>query len=172
MTMTITEDKVVSLNYYLTGSKNDAPEELIEQTSNEHPFVFLFGMGGVLPDFESQLDGKQKGDKFDFKINAENGYGKHQTEYVIKLAKSIFELEGKFDDERIQVDRDVEMSDADGNPLVGRVLSITDKEVEMDFNHPLADYELHFVGEVLDVRAATQEELEHGHVHGPHGHHH
>jgi len=55
---------------------------------------------------------------------------------------------------------------------MGRVLSINDKEVEMDFNHPLAGHDLHFIGEVLDVREATQEELEHRHVHGPGGHHH
>jgi len=170
--MTISEDKVVSVNYYLTGSKNNASEELIEQTSNEQPFVFLFGFGGVLPDFEEQLNGKQKGDKFDFKISAENGYGKHDTNYVVKLEKNIFEVDGKFDTDRIQVGRDVEMNDADGNLLIGRVLSMADNSVEMDFNHPLADYELHFIGEVLDVRTATQEELDHGHVHGPHGHHH
>lgn len=170
--MTISEDKVVSVNYYLTGSKNNASEELIEQTSNEQPFVFLFGFGGVLPDFEEQLNGKKKGDKFDFKISAENGYGKHDTNYVVKLEKNIFEVDGNFDTDRIQVGRDVEMNDADGNLLIGRVLSIADNSVEMDFNHPLADYELHFIGEVLDVRDATQEELAHGHVHGPHGHHH
>jgi FKBP-type peptidyl-prolyl cis-trans isomerase SlyD len=55
---------------------------------------------------------------------------------------------------------------------LGKVLSVGPNEVEMDFNHPLAGYELHFTGEVLDVREASKEELEHGHVHGPHGHHH
>lgn len=170
--MTIAEDKVVSLNYYLTGSKNSAAEELIEQTTNEHPFVFLFGFGGVLPDFESNLNGKKKGDKFDFKVSAENGYGKHDANYVVKLDRNIFEVDGKFDDARVKVGQDVEMNDADGNLLIGRVLSINDTNVEMDFNHPLADYELHFIGEVLDVRAATNEELAHGHVHGEHGHHH
>lgn len=170
--MTIAEDKVVSLNYYLTGSKNSAAEELIEQTTNEQPFVFLFGFGGVLPDFESNLNGKKKGDKFDFKVSAENGYGKHDSNYVVKLERGIFEVDGKFDDARVKVGQDVEMNDADGNLLIGRVLSINDTNVEMDFNHPLADYELHFIGEVLDVRAATDEELAHGHVHGEHGHHH
>jgi FKBP-type peptidyl-prolyl cis-trans isomerase SlyD len=64
------------------------------------------------------------------------------------------------------------MTDAEGNQLLGKVMQITDKFVEMDFNHPLAGYDLHFIGEVLDVREASAEELDHGHVHGPHGHHH
>ena len=81
-------------------------------------------------------------------------------------------MDGAFDDSRVKVGNDLEMSDADGNPLMGKVISINEQHVEMDFNHPLAGNELHFIGEVLDVREATAEELEHGHVHGPHGHHH
>lgn len=170
--MTISEDKAVSVNYYLTASKNNEPEQLIEETSTDHPFVFLFGYGSVLPDFETALNGKQKGDKFDFKISAKNGYGGYEKDYVVKIDKAAFEVDGKFDDVRVKVGQDLEMSDAEGNPLMGRVLSINDTEVEMDFNHPLAGHDLHFIGEVLEVREATQEELDHGHVHGPGGHHH
>lgn len=170
--MTITDDKVVSVNYYLTASKNNGPEELIEETTTDHPFVFLFGFGGVLPDFESALAGKQKGDKFDFKISAENGYGNYEKEYLVQIDRQAFVVDGAFDDSRVKVGNDLEMSDADGNPLMGKVISINEQHVEMDFNHPLAGNELHFIGEVLDVREATAEELEHGHVHGPHGHHH
>jgi FKBP-type peptidyl-prolyl cis-trans isomerase SlyD len=170
--MIISEDKAVSVNYNLSGKKGGNAEELIEQTSVEHPFVFLFGFGSVLPHFESNLEGKQKGDKFDFTITAENGYGQYEKDYVIRLSRSVFEVEGKFDESRIQPGRDVEMNDADGNPLLGKVLSVNENDVEMDFNHPLAGYELHFTGEVLDVREATSEELDHGHIHGPHGHHH
>ncbi len=170
--MTISEDKAVTVNYYLTANKNNEPEQLIEQTSPEHPFAFLFGFGGVLPDFESNLSGKQKGDKFDFRITAENGYGVFEKDYVVKIDRAAFEVDGKFDDARIKVGEDIEMNDAEGNRLIGKVLEITDKHVEMDFNHPLAGFNLHFIGEVLDVRNATQEELDHGHIHGPGGHHH
>ena len=170
--MNISDDKAVSVNYYLTASKNNQPEELIEQTSVEHPFVFLYGFGGVLPDFESNLNGKKKGDKFDFHIGAEKAYGKFEKDYVVKIDRAAFEVDGKFDDARIKVGEDIEMNDADGNRLVGKVLEITDAHVEMDFNHPLAGFDLHFIGEVLDVREATQEELDHGHIHGPGGHHH
>jgi FKBP-type peptidyl-prolyl cis-trans isomerase SlyD len=170
--MTISEDKVVALNYYLTSSKNNAPEQLVEETTKDHPFVFLFGFGGVLQDFESNLQGKQKGDKFDFKISPENAYGQHEPDYVVKIDRGAFEVDGAFDDTRVKVGYDIEMRDSEGNPLTGKVLDITETHVEMDFNHPLAGHELHFIGEIIDVREATSEELDHGHVHGPGGHHH
>lgn len=170
--MQISEDKVVSVSYHLTGKKDNGAEELIEQTSPDRPFVFLNGFGGVLPDFESNLAGKQKGDKFDFNIKAEAAYGKFEKDYVVKVDREAFIVDGKFDDARVKVGEDIEMNDAEGNQLIGRVVQITDKFVEMDFNHPLAGMDLHFIGEVLDVRQASQEELDHGHVHGPGGHHH
>jgi FKBP-type peptidyl-prolyl cis-trans isomerase SlyD len=170
--MTISEDKVVSVNYKLYVNKDGAPEELAEETTPEHPFVFLCGYGGVIPGFETQLMGKKQGDKFDFHITSADGYGLHDKDYVVKIHRKNFEIDGKFDDERVKVGRDLEMSDAEGNPLVGRVTEISDESVEMDFNHPLAGFELHFTGEVTGVREATKEELTHGHAHGPGGHHH
>jgi FKBP-type peptidyl-prolyl cis-trans isomerase SlyD len=71
-----------------------------------------------------------------------------------------------------QVGAMIPMSDNEGNHLSGKILSITDENVQMDFNHPLAGTDLHFEGSILEVRAATQEELDHGHVHGEHGHQH
>jgi FKBP-type peptidyl-prolyl cis-trans isomerase SlyD len=170
--MQVSEEKVVSVTYNLTASKDNGPEELIEQTTSDRPFAFLFGFGGVLPDFENNLSSKQKGDKFDFKIEAKNGYGNFEKDYVVKVDKAAFMVDGKFDSSRVKVGEDIEMNDAEGNQLIGRVLQITDEFVEMDFNHPLAGYDLHFIGEVLEVRDASQEELDHGHVHGPGGHHH
>jgi len=64
------------------------------------------------------------------------------------------------------------MMDQEGNKLPGRIMEINEEDVLMDFNHPLAGKELHFTGEITDVRMATSEELEHGHIHGPGGHHH
>lgn len=170
--MNISEDKVVAVSYHLSAQKGSEPEQLVEQTSPERPFVFLYGFGGVLPDFEANLTQKKKGDKFDFKIKAEHGYGQFEKDYVIKIDRRAFEVEGKFDEKRVKEGEDVEMTDAEGNHLVGRVKQVTDSFVEMDFNHPLAGFDLHFKGEVLDVREATKDELEHGHVHGPGGHHH
>ncbi len=170
--MKISEDKAITVNYYLSASKNNQPEELVEQTSTENPFAFLFGFGGVLPDFESNLLDKQKGDKFDFKIEAEKAYGIYDAEYVAKIDKQTFMIDGEFDSKRIKIGEDIEMNDAEENVLVGKVIEIDDVVVTMDFNHPLAGFDLHFIGEVLDVRNATEEELDHGHIHGEHGHQH
>jgi len=70
------------------------------------------------------------------------------------------------------VGNDIPMQNNEGQTLMGKVLEITDDKVKMDFNHPLAGLDLFFKGEILDVRKATAEEIEHGHVHGPEGHHH
>jgi FKBP-type peptidyl-prolyl cis-trans isomerase SlyD len=170
--MKIAEDKVVSVNYHLTGSKNNGPEELVEQTSIERPFVFIYGFGQLLPDFEANLNGKSVGDKFDFRISADKGYGLIEKDYIVKVNKEAFIVDGKFDDERVKMGEDIAMHDQDGNQLVGKVMEIGIEHVTMDFNHPLAGHDLHFVGEVLEIRDATSEELDHGHVHGPGGHHH
>jgi FKBP-type peptidyl-prolyl cis-trans isomerase SlyD len=170
--MKIAKNKIVSVNYHLTASKNGGAEELVEQTSVEQPFVFLCGSEAVLPEFEGHLMDKEAGHPFDFKINAENAYGLYELEYVININKSVFEVDGVFDEERIKAGEEVPMNDQDGNQLMGKVLSVDATNVSMDFNHPLAGHQLHFVGAVLEVREATEEELDHGHVHGPGGHHH
>lgn len=170
--MSIKANKVVSVDYHLSASKNEGPEQLIEKTSPEQPFVFLFGVGQLLPDFESNLVGKHVGDGFDFRISAANGYGVSEKDMVVKINKEAFYVDGKFDDARVKVGESLAMHDADGNQLMGTVTEVGFEHVTMDFNHPLADHDLHFVGQVLEVRDATPDELAHGHVHGPHGHHH
>ena len=89
------------------------------------------------------------------------------------LPANIFHYEnGSFDSAMFQVGSIVPMSDSDGNQLRGRILEVNDETVQMDFNHPLAGTDLHFVGTILEVRDAEAEELAHGHAHGPHGHQH
>lgn len=163
-------NKVVSVNYHLTLK---GTEEHVEKTSNEQPFVFLFGAGGLLPDFENNLNGKKTGDTFDFFITAANGYGVRDEQHVVMIPIGAFLGEdGKLDTEQIKVGVTLPMVDNEGNRLYGQVVEITDEYIKMDFNHPLAGKDLHFKGEVLDVREATADEIAHGHVHGPHGHHH
>lgn len=170
--MTITQKTVVSVNYHLSANVEGETPELIEQTSKEHPFVFLFGVGQLLPDFEKNLVNKKVGDTFDFKVTPANGYGVADKEMIARIPKEAFHVDGAFDSERVKEGEELAMNDEDGNQLMGYVVEIGDEFVTMDFNHPLADHTLHFVGEVLDVRAASAEELDHGHVHGPGGHHH
>lgn len=168
--MKIANNKVVAVDYLLT--RKDTGEK-IEQTSKEHPFVFIFGIGGLLEDFESNLLDKVTGDKFDFFIDHKRGYGARDEQHVVMIpAESFTGEDGKFDSENVKVGVTLPMVDNEGNRLYGTVLEITSEYVKMDFNHPLAGQDLHFKGEVLDVREATEDELAHGHVHGPHGHHH
>ncbi len=168
--MTIENNKVVSVNYKLAIKGTG---EQVEETSKEHPFVFLFGAGGLLPDFENNLNGKKPGDMFDFFIDAAKGYGVRDDQHVVMIPIDAFLGEdGKLDAENVKVGVTLPMVDNEGNRLYGNVLEITAEYVKMDFNHPLAGKDLHFKGEVLDVRAATADEISHGHVHGEHGHHH
>ena len=170
--MTISKNKVVTVNYHLSAHvDNDAPE-LIEQTSKEKPFVFIFGTGQLIPDFEKNLLNKKVGDSFDFLVAPANGYGVSDVEMITKIPKEAFYVDGVFDSERVKEGEELAMNDEEGNQLMGYVEEIGDDYVIMDFNHPLADHTLHFIGEVLSIRDASAEELDHGHVHGPGGHHH
>lgn len=168
--MNINTHKVVSLKYTLT---NHQTGEHIEETNESNPLVFLFGVGSLLPEFEENLENKVKGDTFSFAIAAAQAYGEHDTAHVAMLPSNIFHDEnGEFDEAMFQVGSVIPMSDSEGNHLRGTILEITDENVKMDFNHPLAGTDLHFKGEILDVREATADEIDHGHVHGEHGHHH
>ncbi len=166
--MIIENKKVVSLHYVLT-----VEGDLIEQTSNDNPFVFLYGAGNMLPLFEQNLSKLKVGDSFDFSIDAKNGYGEFAEDHVISIPLEAFRKpDGEIDYEALVVGNELPMTDHEGNRLNGIVEEITETHVRMDFNHPLAGSVLHFKGEVLDIRDASSEELSHGHVHGPGGHHH
>jgi FKBP-type peptidyl-prolyl cis-trans isomerase SlyD len=170
--MIIENKTVVSLNYRLTTKENDV-EVQVEKTDPAHPFVFLFGAGGLLPDFERNLAGKAAGDAFDFFISAENGYGLSNEKNFVDMPMDAFcDDEGIPNLELLQVGKVLFFNDQSGRQHQGRVQEIKDETVLMDFNHPLADRELHFTGEVASVRKASEEELSHGHVHGAGGHHH
>lgn len=168
--MVIENNKVVSVNYNLSLK---ATGEQVEQTSKEHPFVFLFGAGGLLEDFENNLKGKKAGDTFDFFIEHARGYGVRDEQHVVMIPIAAFLGEdGNLDAENVKVGVTLPMVDNDGNRLYGKVEEITSEFVKMDFNHPLAGKDLHFKGEILEIRAASEDEIAHGHVHGEHGHHH
>ncbi len=168
--MKISNDKVVTLTYTLRSG--DESGEIIQQVDSDRPFVHLFGNGTLLPAFEKNLSGLEAGEKFGFPLTPAEGYGVVSPEAVIDLNKNIFEVDGKFDDKLVTIGAVLTMQDQNGNPLEGLVLEIGEETVKMDFNHPLAGKNLHFSGEVLEVREATSEETEHGHVHGDGGHHH
>jgi len=170
MQMKVGKNKVVGMTYIL--SKDDVNGELVQEVTKDKPFVVLFGVGALLPKFEENLDGLAVGDTFNFALSSEEGYGEKTPEAIVDLDKKIFEIEGKIDEEFLKVGANIPMQNENGQPLTGLVLEIAENSVKMDFNHPLAGQGLYFTGEVVEVREASAEEMEHGHVHGDGGHHH
>lgn len=160
---------VISVNYNLY--KDSAEGELIESTEGQQPLVYLSGMGQMIPEFEAQLDGLAVGAEFSFSIKADNAYGQRMEEAIIELPQDMFMQEGKLV-EQIVVDNVLPLQSQDGQVHPGKILAINEKTITFDMNHLLAGQDLHFTGSVLDIREATKEEVEHGHVHGPRGHEH
>lgn len=168
--MKIGKNKVVTMTYTLR--QENAEGEVIQKVDENRPFVQLFGAGTLLPAFEENLKDLEKGDTFGFELPADQAYGNSSEDAIIELEKNIFEIDGKVDTEMVAEGKMITMQDQHGNPLEGKVLAVKEESVIMDFNHPLAGENLYFSGKILDVRAATAEEIDHGHTHGPGGHHH
>jgi len=156
--MKISNDKFVTLRYDLHVGEG-GERELMEQATEDHPLSFIFGMGMMLEAFEKNIFGLSAGEKFSFSLKPEDAYGEYIDDRYIELPKNIFEVDGKFDSERVVEGQMLPMMDADGNQLTGAVMEITESSVFMDFNHPLSGENLHFEGEVLDVHEPTAEEI-------------
>lgn len=161
--MTISKDKVVSVIYELRTTKNE--NEIVEKVTDQRPLTFLLGHGNLLPRFESSLSGLNVGESFDFIINSQEAYGQILQEAIVDLPKSVFASEDKIDDNLFFIGNIIPMMDKDGNRFNGKVIELADNTVKMDFNHPLAGENLHFKGQIIDIRDATQEESTHGHIH-------
>lgn len=139
-------------------------DKLVHQVGAEDPEKIIYGVTrGVIVPLEKALEGLSTGDKFDVKVSAGEGFGEYDPEQVAHLEKDIFEIDGKFDAEHVKVGAVIPMMTAQGYRISGKVLEITDKEVVMDFNHPLAGKEVRFVGTVGLVREATPEEIQPAH---------
>jgi FKBP-type peptidyl-prolyl cis-trans isomerase SlyD len=161
--MTISKEKVVSLIYQLRV--DDKNGDVVETVEKEKPFVFLNGAGQMLPKFEENLSGLKAGDDFEFTLECEDAYGKASEEAVMDLPKNLFEVEGKTEDGLLVEGNVIPMQNNEGQKFNGVIVEVKDEAVTMDFNHPLAGDNLHFTGNVIEVREATKEEIEHGHVH-------
>ena len=161
--MSKSEAKVVTLHYEL---RKDGPQgEVIESVEKDKPVSFLFGAGRLIETFEQNIRDLKAGDPFEFTIGAEQAYGTVNEAAIIDLPKNAFEVDGKLADELLQEGKFINMEDQQGNPHRGKVLSVGEETVKMDFNHPLAGVTLHFKGSVNGMREATDEEVSHGHVH-------
>lgn len=155
--MKIEKNKVVSLSYTLM-----VEGDIIETVKADNPLKFIFGTGYLLPKFEENVLNKVKGDTFDFKLSAKEGYGEINNDAVVELPKDLFMVDGKVEEGLLTVGNVLPMQDSDGNRLQGTIDEIKEDVVIMNFNHPLAGSELHFKGEVVEVRESTPEELVNG----------
>ena len=147
----------VSYQLYVDGEQG---LELMEEATQERPFQWITGFGFALDAFESQLAGLEKGAAFDFTIPKEQAYGDYIEERVLDLAREMFCIEGKFDEEHIYPDAIIPLQNEDGQRFYGRVVEIGADKVKVDLNHPLAGETLHFKGQVLENRPATNKEIE------------
>jgi FKBP-type peptidyl-prolyl cis-trans isomerase SlyD len=163
--MTIEPQHVVSLTYDLYVDQ-DGTEVLQESATEEQPLTFLFGAGQMLPKFEENLSALSTGDAYEFRLAAGDAYGEYDEEAVANLPKEMFQGA-----EIPEIGSILPLQDNNGNRFQAQVVSVAEDAVIVDLNHPMAGQELHFKGNILNVRPATEEELSHGHAHGPDGHH-
>jgi FKBP-type peptidyl-prolyl cis-trans isomerase SlyD len=159
--MQVAKDTVVTLEYAVYGSDGD----LIEKT--DEPVEYLHGgYGGMFPAVEKALEGKDVGETCRVRLSPEDGFGDYDADLVHVEPRDKFP-------ENVEIGMQFEgKAEESGNALVYTVTDIADGKVIVDGNHPLAGQTLHIECTVTDVRAASAEEVSHGHAHGAHGHHH
>ncbi len=150
--LTVADNKVVTFQYTL---KNDSGD-ILDKSADSTPLEYLHGMGSIIPGLEAELEGKKVGDKFSASIDAENGYGVRYDELVQTIGRDKLAHLPK-----IEIGMQLQAYDEEGVQYL-TVVKVTDTEVTLDGNHPLAGQRLHFDVEVVDIREATEEELEFG----------
>ena len=146
----------------------DNSGEVLDSSEGKEPLAFIQGIGNIIVGLEEELEGKAVGDKISATVVPEKGYGVRNEENVHVVPLSGFQADGE---EKLVEGMQVRVETNEGVSIAD-VAKIDGEEVTLDLNHPLADEILHFDVEVVDIREATKEELEHGHAHGPGGHHH
>jgi len=160
--MQIESNSVVTLHYVLKNNEGS----IIDQ-SDDGSFLYLHGAMNIIPGLENALTGKTAGDELTVKVSPEEGYGIKEDDRIQEVPKEMFE-----GNEQIEVGTQFHAQSPDGQAVVVTVVEVKDDVVVIDGNHALAGVELNFDVKIIDVRAASEEEITHGHVHGPHGHAH
>ena len=157
--MKIEKDTVVSIHYTLTD--NDGNQ--LDSSNEQGPLVYLQGHQNIIPGLEKELEGKVTGDKLTAKVAPADAYGEINSELVQEVPRTQFQ-----EPESLQVGMQFQV-ETEAGPMLLAVTALTDDTVTVDGNHPLAGVTLNFDVEVVEVRAASEEEVAHGHVHGPGG---
>jgi FKBP-type peptidyl-prolyl cis-trans isomerase SlyD len=160
--MQIAQNSVVAIAYTLTDDKGT----VIDTSAGGEPLVYLHGARNIIPDLENALTGKSVGEKLTVTVAPAEGYGEYDPQMVQAVPRQMFAGV-----ENIEVGMQFQAQTDHGIQVV-TVAAVEPNEITVDGNHPLAGVQLNFDVEVMSIRSATQEELDHGHVHGPDGHHH
>ena len=159
--MKIQDKTVVACNFKLYDQDNN----LIDSSDNEGPLMYLHGMGELLPGLEVALSGHEVGDKFEVPLSADDAFGDVDERLIDVVPRSSFP-----GIDVIEVGMRFETEMEDGSVVLVRVIDVDDKTVTVDGNHELAGRDIRFELEVIEVRQATETELQHGHAHGADGH--
>ena len=154
--------KVVSFHYTLKNAKG----ETLESSFGDEPMSYLEGVGQIIPGLESEMRGLKKGEKKSIEVKAALGYGEVEEELVVEVPRA------QIPKKDVAVGDQFHADSGGGHTQVVVVTAVTDTHITVDGNHPLAGQDLHVDVEVMDVRDASADELEHGHAHGPGGAHH
>lgn len=160
--MQVGNNAVVMIHYTLTGDNGEA----IDSSAGGDPLAYLHGRGNLIRGLESELAGKVAGDALKVRVAPKDAYGEVDADLMQVVARSAFS-----GIESIEVGMRFQTPTARG-PRVAVVTEVHADNIHLDANHPLAGKHLNFAVEIVEVRAATMDELSHGHVHGPGGHHH
>lgn len=158
--MKVEKHKVVSVSYELEVEGKTA-----DKAGADAPLEYIHGTGMLLPKFEASLEDKTAGDTFEFTLTPLEGYGEYEPRNVVELPLAVFAIDGRTAEELLVPGRTLPMLNSEGQVVQGTVVSVGDKSVRMDFNHPMAGKTLHFTGKVEKVREATEKELKEG-LHG------
>ena len=159
----IKQNSVVTMHYVLKNFEG----EVIDSSEGQEPLTYLHGAGNIIIGLEEQLLGKAVGDKIDAVVSPEKGYGQPVEALIQVVPKEAFGAEI----DNVEVGMRFQAETEQGpHPVV--VTAVDNENVTVDGNHPLAGQELHFSVTVSEIRDASQEEIDHGHVHGPGGHEH
>jgi FKBP-type peptidyl-prolyl cis-trans isomerase SlyD len=159
--MQVADNMAVSIHYTLT---NDGGE-VLDSSIGDEALVYLHGGGNIISGLEKALHGKVAGDKFNVRIAPEDAYGELMEEMIQVISRDMFE---GIDNIEVGMQFHADVSSGSG---VVTVVNIDEDDITIDGNHPLAGLALNFDVEVIDVRAATEKEAAHGHIHGAGCHH-
>lgn len=155
-----TPNKYVTVAYELYTDNDKGIHELVEKAPIEHPFQFISGLGIALDSFENKILALAEGETFDFVLKVDEAYGPYEQDHVIELPKETFAINGRFDKDMVYPGAVLPLVNADGVRFQGLVLELKDNTVIIDLNHPLAGKDLHFKGQVVTMRDATNEEIQ------------